>query len=644
MARHGSQSSQSERQIPPSPRTNNRGPVSGPYSYQQYPSQPTFTPGGGYNQGISGRGGNFRNSSGSAPSFQHGMQYQRSQPPRSPNQQSIPLVSQHMAPTPQPLYHMQHMPQTNTYVNSPFPQYPSQYGDVNRVDMQYIPTTPDQYNQQMSVQGAYMYQPQFHQQAPQQPQHSFPNAPQQQLFSPPVPPPPAQFTPPRQINQPMSRSTSVASEINHQSQKPTATPSPAPKEDTLVFTKPKKSAAIKIFNPDTKTEIVLPKPAVAAATKIPDRSPSPAVKPPVKSIPRVTHSPVPSIDAVERPSSGQKSKEEIAEEMKIKIQKSVEETKKKQAEKEEAERLEREKKLEEERKAKEEAERLEKERKEEEERKLREERRLREEQERIEREKEEAERKAEEERIAAQKAKEEEEARIAREKAEAEAALEAARLAKEQEEAKAREEAKTKEEAKRKEEEEALAADKIVGERRHSIGRKNVPPPIAIKEEAVPEKLQSAALKNASFIKQDDFLTTKYPDGFSSPDPAINAKFGGKGYHYNVEFLYQFKDIYKDKPSEDWDARIKETMGDPDARNQPRIGAPGRAVSVTSGFSMGHFGKNAIIRPQPSLPSLSHWYSIHSYGFTISPSSSPSTVHQWPRYPITCKSQWSSSI
>ena len=191
MARHGSQSSQSERQIPPSPRSNNRGPVSGPYPYQ-YSNQPTFTPGGGYNQGIPGRGGNYRNPSGSAPSFQPVMQqFQRTQPPRSPHQQNIPLGSQPLPTPPQSMYNMQHvqgMTQQASYVNPPFPQYPPQYMDLTRGDMQYIPASPDQYGQQMPVQGPYMYQPQFQQQ-PQQPQHGFPNAPpQQQLFSTPAPP------------------------------------------------------------------------------------------------------------------------------------------------------------------------------------------------------------------------------------------------------------------------------------------------------------------------------------------------------------------------------------------------------------------------------------------------------------------------
>ena len=629
MARHGSQSSQSERQIPPSPRTNNRPPA-GPYSYPQYSNQPAY--GAGYHQGLPPGRGNFRNPSGTQPFQPGGIQpFQRGQPSRSPHQQNIPPMPQHM-------YGMQHMPvqpipAPGAYVSSPYPPFPSsssQYVDLTRGELQYL---PDQFNQPM--QGQYMYSTQFQQPQQPQPQQQHPfnhNAQpvpsqQQQLFN---SPPPAPFTPSRPMNQPMSRSTSVASEINHQPQPP-ATPSPAPKEETLSFVKPKKSSAIRIVNPDTKAEITFTKVSTA---KVPDRTPSPAVKStPVKTAPRVAHSPAPSID-VERPSSGQKSKEEITEEMKAKVQNAFEEAKKKKAEKEklekeklekeklekeklekeklekeklekekqekekqekeEAERLEREMKLEEERKVKEEAERLEKERKEEEERKEREE------QERLKREQEEATRKAEEERISAEKAKHEEEARMAREKAEEEAVLEAARLAKEKDESKAKEEAEV-----------ALAGaaeESVVEVRRPSLGgtRKNVHPPIAIKDDSFPDGLQSAALKTASFIKQDDFLSTKYPTGFASPDPVMNAKFGAKGFHYNIEFLYQFKDVYKDKPSDDWDARIKETMGDLDTRNQRPVGGPGRTVSSTGTFQMGSFGKPSIsVRPQTAVPSLS---------------------------------------
>jgi translation initiation factor 4G len=295
------------------------------------------------------------------------------------------------------------------------------------------------------------------------------------------------------------------------------------------------------------------------------------------------------------------AKSNLTDDLRAQIQKKIEDDKKANADKEESERLV--KKLEEERKAKEEAERLEQEKKAEGERKILEEK------ERIERE--EIERKAEEERVATQKAKEEEDARIAKQKAEEEAALEAAKLAKDNEEQKAREEAIAKVAALAKEaelstptvpeEDESIPSE--AEERRPSFGlRKTAPPPISIHSETivVDDGQQSAALKTASFIEQNSFLTTKYPDGFTSPDPSINAKFGNKGFHYNVEFLFQFKDIYKDKPSEDWDAKIKDTMGDLDARNARPMGGPGRSASSAGFAPMGSFERPN--KPSPAIP------------------------------------------
>jgi translation initiation factor 4G len=294
----------------------------------------------------------------------------------------------------------------------------------------------------------------------------------------------------------------------------------------------------------------------------------------------------------------QRSKEAIAEEMKAKVQKTLEDAKRKKAELEEAERIAKEKKIEDERRAKEEAERLEKERKEEEERKEREE------QERLQREKEIAEKEAEEQRLALEKAQAEEEARIAKEKAEEEAAIEAARLAKEKEEAKAKAEAQAAISALTSGEASASS------ERRPSLSdQKSVPVPLNLKPETPADIITPAsaeAFKSASFITRENFLNIKYPEGFLAPDPDINAKFGGTGFHYNVEFLYQFKDVYKEKPSEDWDTKVKETMGDMESRSQRPVGGLGRAVSSSGGFQMGQFGKSSPIARHPGgLPTIS---------------------------------------
>lgn len=53
-----------------------------------------------------------------------------------------------------------------------------------------------------------------------------------------------------------------------------------------------------------------------------------------------------------------------------------------------------------------------------------------------------------------------------------------------------------------------------------------------------------------------------YPTAISSPNPALNtAALNGK-FRYDRNFLMQFEGAFKEKPSETWDARLKETVGD----------------------------------------------------------------------------------
>jgi translation initiation factor 4G len=107
------------------------------------------------------------------------------------------------------------------------------------------------------------------------------------------------------------------------------------------------------------------------------------------------------------------------------------------------------------------------------------------------------------------------------------------------------------------------------------------------------------ALKSARFIHLQSEIM--YPEGIKSPNPALNsAPKKNNGQRYDKSFLLQFQDAFKEKPSVDWDSRVKETVGDTDsARPQsartPMNSRASRASLPAGGIqSMGNFqGANA---------------------------------------------------
>ncbi|THW95193.1 ARM repeat-containing protein [Aureobasidium pullulans] len=82
------------------------------------------------------------------------------------------------------------------------------------------------------------------------------------------------------------------------------------------------------------------------------------------------------------------------------------------------------------------------------------------------------------------------------------------------------------------------------------------------------------SLKSARFleIKNDQF---SYPEGFKSPNPALNQTGKRVGKEYDMDFLLQFQSVFKEKPTVDWDSRVKETLGEGDnsGRQNSRGGA-----------------------------------------------------------------------
>lgn len=100
------------------------------------------------------------------------------------------------------------------------------------------------------------------------------------------------------------------------------------------------------------------------------------------------------------------------------------------------------------------------------------------------------------------------------------------------------------------------------------------------------------ALKSARFL--DISEEARYPDGFKSPNPALNQASSKKGRAYDRDFLLQFQNVFKEKPSVDWDQKIKETLGadDPQSGRPPNSArsASARSVSGRPGVNPMNFG------------------------------------------------------
>jgi translation initiation factor 4G len=106
------------------------------------------------------------------------------------------------------------------------------------------------------------------------------------------------------------------------------------------------------------------------------------------------------------------------------------------------------------------------------------------------------------------------------------------------------------------------------------------------------------SLKTARFIQVRN-EAINYPEGIQSPNPALNQGSKSKGRQYDKDFLLQFQEVFKEKPSIDWDLKLKETVGDgsDQGRTSSVRGTPvsGRAPSGRAGMGgaggMGNFGQ-----------------------------------------------------
>ena len=113
------------------------------------------------------------------------------------------------------------------------------------------------------------------------------------------------------------------------------------------------------------------------------------------------------------------------------------------------------------------------------------------------------------------------------------------------------------------------------------------------------------ALKSARFLQVRAELV-KYPEGIASPNPALNLGSKSKGRQYDKDFLLQFQEVFKEKPSVDWDLKLKESVGDepasargpPSARPAPMGGRQtSRSGNVAPGFNMGVFRQDNAFNP-----------------------------------------------
>ncbi|CAK4030499.1 Eukaryotic translation initiation factor 4 gamma [Lecanosticta acicola] len=76
------------------------------------------------------------------------------------------------------------------------------------------------------------------------------------------------------------------------------------------------------------------------------------------------------------------------------------------------------------------------------------------------------------------------------------------------------------------------------------------------------------ALKSSRFLDLKE--EAKYPEGFKSPNPALNQASQRKGRAYDKDFLLQFQSVFKEKPSVDWDQKVKDTLGPGDEPGSAR--------------------------------------------------------------------------
>lgn len=126
---------------------------------------------------------------------------------------------------------------------------------------------------------------------------------------------------------------------------------------------------------------------------------------------------------------------------------------------------------------------------------------------------------------------------------------------------------------------------------------------------AVEPPQPSAALKSLTSAKFLDSLSAvAYPSTVVSPSPALNVNApSDRKFKYNKEFLLQFQNVFKEKPTLDWDQRVRETVGDSGDSSRPQsartpgmtrtASRPGMPPIGSFNFPVGGTGKGGFANP-----------------------------------------------
>lgn len=107
------------------------------------------------------------------------------------------------------------------------------------------------------------------------------------------------------------------------------------------------------------------------------------------------------------------------------------------------------------------------------------------------------------------------------------------------------------------------------------------------------------SLKSARML-QVQTENVKYPEGIQSPNPALikDGKRGGK--IYDPAFLMQFQDVFKEKPSVDWEQKLRETIGDP-SDGGASAGAKSARTPMSTRAPSGRGAPQPAFQPMGSL-------------------------------------------